>query len=223
MADCYGNQVASTGENVGVIDTTVNVDGNTTQIIGGAEIGSGVGYVKNYKIAPLNNHLITMFKDSANFYHIDWRWLAAFAAVESGFNVYAFNKNSGYYGLFQFKQSTMCKGKSVTNPREQCECTASNIVDRIDELKKKYKNVDEETCYLYAAVAHNAGNGAAAFFMNRAKVKNIGGIINVLKNDSMINWPKHWYKLTSAKRKEISEYPIKIKSAYITICSKYKL
>lgn len=222
MKDCYGNQVASTGESVGVINTTVTVDGNTTQIIGGAKIGSGVGYVKNYKIGNLSNSLITMFKDVANYNHIDWRWLAAFASVESGFNVYAYNKSSGYYGLFQFKQNTMCKGKSVNNPQHQCECTASNIVDRMNDLKKKYKNVDDETCYLYAAVAHNAGNGAAALFMERAKVKNIDGIINVVKNDYNLNWPKKWYKLTQSKRNEICQYPVKVKSAYMTICSKYK-
>lgn len=173
----------------------------------------------------LSNNLISLFKEKAQKYNLDWRWLAALSYVESGWRTNV--KNSyGYYGLFQFLDSTLNSGVknnetrySLTNPSDQAEVAAKLMAKR-----KSYANgkgLNPEDCYLYSGMAHNCGDGGAQFLLGKSSPKNVYQMTQVEKKLPSSEF-KYKFMASSKKRKEISEYPFRMKSAYESICAKYK-
>ena len=172
----------------------------------------------------LTNELIALFKKEANKNNLDWRWLAALSYVESNWRINIRN-SYGYYGLFQFLDSTLNDGVkkgerrySLTNPEDQTIVAAKNMAKRKDFAAKNGMN--EEDSYLYAGMAHNCGDGGARFLLGKASPKTIYNMTQVEKNLPTKEF-KYKFISSSAKRKEISEYPYRMKSAYKSICAKY--
>ncbi len=172
----------------------------------------------------LTDDLIALFKKVANNNSLDWRWLAALSYVESNWRINIEN-SYGYYGLFQFLDRTLNDGVkkgerrySLTNPEDQTVVAAKNMAERKRFAVKNGMN--EEESYLYAGMAHNCGVGGAQFLLGKASPKTIYNMTQVEKNLPS-NEFKYKFMSSSAKRKEISEYPYKMKSAYKSICSKY--
>ena len=175
-------------------------------------VGSGI----NYRVSgSLSNDLIKLFKDAAQSYNLDWRYLAALSYVESaGWNTTIKNKK-GFYGLFQFKQIYMCSGKDVNSPKDQTDCAASNMRSRIDFAKKK--GMDDKNAFMYATIAHNTGDGAAQSLLDKASTKDVNGMLNAERYlpASELTWG------SAEKRVEIVNHPLKCWKAYEDLCKKY--
>ena len=85
----------------------------------------------------LTEELISLFKSEAQKNSLDWRWLAALSYVESNWRTNIRN-SYGYYGLFQFIDSTLNDGVkagqrrySLTSPKDQTEVAARNMARRL--------------------------------------------------------------------------------------------
>lgn len=173
----------------------------------------------------LTEELISLFKSEAQKNSLDWRWLAALSYVESNWRTNIRN-SYGYYGLFQFIDSTLNDGVkagqrrySLTSPKDQTEVAARNMARRKGFAATK--DMNEEDSYLYASMAHNCGDGGAQFLLGKASPKTVYNMVQVEKNLPAGEF-RYKFMSSSAKRKEISEYPYKVKSAYKSICTKYQ-
>lgn len=174
-----------------------------------------VGSDIKFKVSgSLSNDLIILFKNAANSNKLDWRYLAALSYAESEWNTTAKNKKSGYYGLFQFKQDTMCSG-SVYRVEDQTNCAASNMRSNINFAKKK--GMDDKNAFMYATIAHNTGPGAAQSLLDKASTKDVNGMLNAERNlpASELTWG------SAEKRVEIVNHPKKCWKAYEDLCKKY--
>jgi len=175
-----------------------------------------VGTDINYSVSgSLSNDLIKLFKDAAQSYNLDWRYLAALSYVESaGWNTTAKN-DDGYYGLFQFKQKYMCTGKSIYSVKDQTDCTASMMRSNINFAKKK--GMDDKNAFMYATIAHNTGAGAAQSLLDKASTKDVNGMLNAERYlpASELTWG------SAEKRVEIVNHPLKCWKAYEDLCKKY--
>ena len=214
---CYSNQTAS---------------GETTETTSSSS-SSSIEYNDSFKlVAKLSDSVKTIIKNSANTYGVDWIWLAVIAYLESKFNVNSGN-SLGYRGLFAFSSKTMCKGKSVNSPQDQSDCAANNLKNEVSKAKSKW-NLSDEDSHLYALLSHNAGNGASAFFMEKAQnPKSISNAITVIKtipSSQFIVGGKIPYNLDKCyfkgsgrpiKRDEIVNYIKDAKSIYMAIKKQY--
>lgn len=147
----------------------------------------------------------------ANKYNLDWRWLAAMAYVESSWRTDAGPNKYGYYGLFQFRSDSIGSGRSIYSVEDQTEMAAKNMSNYVNYAKKK--GMSSEDCYLYAGLAHNCGPGGAQFLLSKSSSNTVYGMIQV-----ELTLPSSDFKyktlIAKNKRKEVSEYPVKMKSAY---------
>ena len=107
--------------------------------------------VKPANINSLPKNLETIFKQKAQKYNIDWKWLAAIAWVESKWRTNAVN-DDGYSGLFQWHKN--CKeinsflDKKITN--------IFNVEDQTEATAKRFRNnVASVYVIMQAKVAHN--------------------------------------------------------------------
>ena len=174
-----------------------------------------VGSDIKFKVSgSLSNDLIILFKNAANSNNLDWRYLAALSYAESEWNTTAKNKKCGYYGLFQFKQDTMCSG-SVYRVEDQTNCAASNMRSNINFAEKK--GMDKKNAFMYATIAHNTGAGAAQSLLDKASTKDVNGMLNAERNlpASELTWG------SAEKRVEIVNHPKKCWKAYEDLCKKY--
>ncbi len=194
----------------------------TTELASGANVNqqevSEVSTKQKWHVGgSLTDDLIALFKEKAQKYGLDWKWLAALAYVESNWRTNVKNQY-GYYGLFQFRESTIDKGYSIYKPEDQTEIAAKNM--SAAKNKANGYGMTNEDCYLYAGMSHNCGIGGAQFLLGKASPKNVFQMVQVELTlpDSEF---KYKFMSSSAKRKEISEYPSKMKSAYVSICAKY--
>lgn len=172
----------------------------------------------------LSDKLVQLFKQKAQTYELDWKWLAALAWVESNWRIDVQN-SLGYYGLFQFLDKNLNDGVksgekrySLKSPEDQTEVAAKNMKKRREFAKKK--GMGEEDSYLYAGMAHNCGSAGAQFLLEKSSPKTVYQMTRI---ERVLPASMFTYKFMSstAKRKEISEYPYKMKSAYESICKKY--
>ena len=218
MNNCYPSQTAAVNN-----DTNTNIS---------------IDYNKNYIVSgKLTEDLISQFKTSAEKYNIDWRWLATIASMESGLNPKQ-GCTGCCCGMFEFARKYWppypeCgTTNDFNNWRKQSDCTALIFKKESDIVKNKYK-CDDETSNLYALCSHNAGNAAAAFFMQKTSVKNINSLIYTIKTVPQSEFSKSIkgaYSLDKSafkkggpiKRDEIINYMIKGKSIYMSLCKKYK-
>lgn len=180
--------------------------------------------VKPANINSLPENLEKIFKEKANKYNLDWKWLAAIAWVESKWRTNAVN-DYGYSGLFQWHKNCKeinsfldKKTTNIFNVEDQTEATAKRMASNIQIAFNK--GLSGEDKYLYAGVCHNAGEGGASFILGKSSPKNVYQMTQTIRNipSSQIEWK--WMR-TTAKRKEISEYPFLVKSAYQSISAKY--
>lgn len=180
--------------------------------------------VKPANINSLPKNLETVFKQKAQKYNIDWKWLAAIAWVESKWRTNAVN-DDGYSGLFQWHKNCKeinsfldKKTTNIFNVEDQTEATAKRFRNNVASANKK--GLHGEDIFLYASICHNAGEGGAQLILNNSQpktVRQMSQTILVLPS-SKITWS--WMR-TSEKRKEISEYPFLVKSTYKSISAKY--
>jgi membrane-bound lytic murein transglycosylase MltF len=181
---------------------------------------------KWYANGELTSDLMTLFRQEADKTNpkLDWRWLAALSYVESNWRTNV--KNSlGYYGLFQFLDETLNsnlgkdeKRYSIYSPPDQTKVAAKNMANNVKFAKSKF--MTDEDSYLYAGMAHNCGVGGAQFLLSMSFPKTVYQMVQTEKNLPAKDF-KYSFMAGTAKRKEISEYPYKLKSAYESICSKY--
>lgn len=186
--------------------------------------------VKPANINSLPENLEIIFKKKAQIYSIDWKWLAAIAWVESKWRTNAVN-DDGYSGLFQWHRN--CKDinsfldkktTNIFNVNDQTEATAKRFHNNVASAIKK--GLSGEDRFLYASICHNAGEGGAQIILNNSQpktVRQMSQTILVLPSSKMktakgktLTW-----MATPEKRKEISEYPFLVKSAYKSISAKY--
>lgn len=187
--------------------------------------------VKPANINSLPKNLENIFKEKADKYkNYDWKWLAAIAWVESKWRTNAVN-DGGYSGLFQWHRN--CKdindflGKKTTNifnVEDQTEATAKRFSNNVASANKK--GLSGEDIFLYASICHNVGEGGAQLILSNSQsktVRQMSQTIKVLPPSKMkttkgktLTW-----MATPEKRKEISEYPFLVKSAYQSISAKY--
>ena len=178
---------------------------------------------------PKNLEIIV--KEKAQKYKIDdWKWLAAIAWVESKWRTNAVN-DGGYSGLFQWHRNCkdindflVEKTTNIFNVEDQTEATAKRFSNNVASAKKK--NLSVEDRFLYASICHNVGEGGAQLILSNSQPKTVyqmSQTIKVLPPSKMktakgktLTW-----MATSEKRKEISEYPFLVKSAYQSISAKY--
>lgn len=239
MAECYGNQVASEGVSSTTVESTVVTSSGSSTDTSGSSIPKTVETFDNFKVGTLTKNLLQCFKDAANYYHIDWMWLAALAYCESGWNASAKNQlGYSYGGLCGFSQKTLNEtiGKEIKNPdklnaRHQAMAAAKNMSLFMADARRRGFNVEEQ--YLYAGIAHNAGIGGANWAYRNANPRNIVGMqMALLMCDGGYGthaWKCKWkgfenMRPTERVRQstEKYEYPKKMKSAYLAICKKYK-
>ena len=187
--------------------------------------------VKPANINSLPKNLETIFKEKAKKYkNYDWKWLAAIAWVESKWRTNAVN-DGGYSGLFQWHRN--CKDindflenktTNIFNVEDQTEATAKRFSNNVASANKK--GLSGEDIFLYASICHNVGEGGAQLILSNSQsktVRQMSQTIKVLPLSKMktakgktLTW-----MATSEKRKEISEYPFLVKSAYQSISAKY--
>lgn len=203
--------------NGGGVFENVKLDGNS---------GNGsITEEKKWNVkGSITQNLINLFKNTAQKYGLDWKWLAALGYVESAWNVNIKNRY-GYYGLFQFLDSTLNSGVKkgetryvLTSPVDQTEVAAKNMSNRLNYARNH--GLNGEDCYLYAGMAHNCGDGGAQFLLGKSSPKTVYQMTQVEKNLPSKEF-KYSFMAGQAKRKEISEYPYKMKSAYESICKKF--
>nr|DAS58155.1 MAG TPA: endodeoxyribonuclease I [Caudoviricetes sp.] len=216
----------------------VTIDGKTNNPCppptGSTQTNSSSPTIENVNSVDIKNGIPDVIKSALMSYSQqigvnDWRWLAALSYVESRWNTNAKNSSSGFYGLFQFKQSTIGKGYDVHNVHDQIKVAATNFKNEFNKSKKRW-GLNDENAALYAALAHNVGSGGAQFLMENAPNKNVNGMLYVEQN---INKPPYSNALSaksssfqflkgSKKIQEVTSYPIKVKQFYLTLKSKYK-
>lgn len=160
----------------------------------------------------LTDNLKQLIQSKANKYNLDWKWLAAMAYVESAWNTNAGPNKYGYYGLFQFRGDTI--DGDLYSIENQTENAAKNMARNLKTAQRK--GMSNEDCYLYAGMAHNAGPGGAGFILNKAISKTIFGMQHAILTIPASQMPWSWMA-TDSKRKEIHDYPTKMKSAYVSI------
>lgn len=192
------------------------MDNNCYEVTHSISNSDIVGSDINYSVSgSLSNDLIKLFKDAAQSYNLDWRYLAALSYVESaGWNTTIKNKK-GFYGLFQFKQKYMCTGKSIYSVKDQTDCAASMMRSNINFAKKK--GMDDKNAFMYATIAHNTGADAAQSLLDKASTKDVNGMLNAERNlpASELTWG------SAEKRVEIVNHPKKCWKAYEDLCKKY--
>lgn len=187
--------------------------------------------VKPANINSLPENLKNIFKEKADKYkNYDWKWLAAIAWVESKWSTNAVN-DGGYSGLFQWHRNCkdindFLKNKTtnIFNVEDQTEATAKRFSNNVASANKK--GLSGEDIFLYASICHNVGEGGAQLILSNSQsktVRQMSQTIKVLPLSKMktakgktLTW-----MATSEKRKEISEYPFLVKSAYQSISAKY--
>ena len=186
--------------------------------------------VKPANINSLPENLKKIFEAKARIYKIDWKWLAAIAWVESKWSTNAVN-DGGYSGLFQWHRNCkdindFLKNKTtnIFNVEDQTEATAKRFSNNVASANKK--GLSGEDIFLYASICHNVGEGGAQLILSNSQsktVRQMSQTIKVLPLSKMktakgktLTW-----MATSEKRKEISEYPFLVKSAYQSISAKY--
>lgn len=186
--------------------------------------------VKPANINSLPKNLENIFKEKADKYNLDWKWLAAIAWVESKWRTNEVN-DGGYSGLFQWHRN--CKDindflenktTNIFNVEDQTEATAKRFSNNVASANKK--GLSGEDIFLYASICHNVGEGGAQLILSNSQsktVRQMSQTIKVLPLSKMktakgktLTW-----MATSEKRKEISEYPFLVKSAYQSISAKY--
>ena len=187
--------------------------------------------VKPANINSLPENLKNIFKEKADKYkNYDWKWLAAIGWVESKWRTNAVN-DGGYSGLFQWHRNCKdindfleTKTTNIFNVEDQTEATAKRFSNNVASAEKK--GLSGEDIFLYASICHNVGEGGAQLILSNSQsktVRQMSQTIKVLPLSKMktakgktLTW-----MATSEKRKEISEYPFLVKSAYQSISAKY--
>lgn len=187
--------------------------------------------VKPANINSLPKNLEIIFKEKADKYkNYDWKWLAAIAWVESKWSTNAVN-DGGYSGLFQWHRNCKdindfleTKTTNIFNVEDQTEATAKRFSNNVASANKK--GLSGEDIFLYASICHNVGEGGAQLILSNSQsktVRQMSQTIKVLPLSKMktakgktLTW-----MATPEKRKEISEYPFLVKSAYQSISAKY--
>lgn len=220
---CITNQKANGSSSTTPVATTSTIN-ETPSVIEPVAINKDWS-----KIGNLTDELIKIFKKYAKKdnhggkYDIKWQWLAALAWVESNWRVNVKNE-LGYYGLFQFLDKNLNDGVkpgtySLTNPEHQAKVAAKNMSAR--QKAAKDEGLSEDEAYMYAGIAHNCGRGGAYFLLDKASPKTIAQMVHIEKTLPAREFT-YDFMASDKKRKEISEYPYKMRDAYKTICSKYK-
>lgn len=194
---------------------------NCYNTIGG---NSSLNVLEDYTYPKkLDANLQKLFKEKANLYQIDWKWLAAFSWQESKWGAVKTNQlGYSFTGLFQYNKDSIGKGNNGKNldlndDADQTEAAARDI--------KKNKNIGlgygltDYDSYLYAAIAHNAGPGAAKWaIQNAANPKTITGMQRVLLNKDG-GYGKRFLNKVNDKEanrqsREKAQFPIQIHSVY---------
>ena len=207
------------------------INGNVNETnINPIETGNKPIEINNKWVArgTLSQELRNLFKRASAQYGINWKWLAALSYCESNWNSSV--KNSlgySYEGLCGFSQSTITntlgKGHSSKSAEDQAFAAAKNIALNYNTAKKY--GFDDESCYLYAGICHNAGVGGAKWAYNNANPKTIEGIRQALlthdggygPHGNKVGWFKVGSKEANRQNREKAEYPVKMKSAYYGI------
>lgn len=198
---------------------------NCYKTIGG---NSNLNVLENYPYPKkLDDNLQNLFKEKANLYQIDWKWLAAFSWQESKWGASKKNKlRYSYTGLFQYNKDSIGRGHdnrilTLDLDADQTEAAARDIKQNKD-IGLTY-GLSEYDSYLYAAIAHNAGPTAAKWAAKYANPKTIAGMQDVLLHKDGGYGPHaikaKWFSKKTPdeadrQSREKAQFPIQIHSVY---------